>query len=242
VTAVLLDLDDTLFDQSQWLDGAWEATSLAAVPFDVEPTAFASELRAVCALGSWRGRIIDRALARLGREDVPVAPLLKAFLSYRAECLDPYPGVPAALAELGARHRLALITDGAPDGQRDKLRALGLQDAFDVVVLSDLLGRAHRKPSPRPFQTALSLLGVPRDAALMVGDRPDKDVLGATRAGLAAVRVRTGEHRLAPDDPPAWAVVDDLPSALPLIDARLRAAGGPCRASAAAGAAPRHWG
>ena len=237
-TAVLLDLDDTLFDQRQWLDGAWDAVAEAAVAFDLDPVRFADELRRVCALGSWRGRIIDRALAGLGRPDVPVAPLVSVFLGHRAERLEPFPGVRTALVELGARHRLALVTDGAPDGQRDKLRALGLQDAFDVVVLSDLLGREHRKPSPRPFQVALELLAVDASRALMVGDRPDKDVLGAVRAGLRVVRVRTGEHRLAPDDPEPWTTADDLPSAVPVIEAGLRAAAGPGRWTAALSAGP----
>jgi putative hydrolase of the HAD superfamily len=107
--------------------------------------------------------------------------------------------VPAALERLRARYRIGLVTDGDPGIQRAKLRALGLGDAFDVVVLSDELGRGYRKPHPAPFTAALFALGVAPREALFVGDRPDKDVAGAAAAGMACIRVLTGEYDGLPD-------------------------------------------
>jgi putative hydrolase of the HAD superfamily len=107
--------------------------------------------------------------------------------------------VPAALAALRARCPIGLVTDGDPGIQRVKLAALALSDAFDVVVLSDELGRRYRKPHPAPFRAALSALGAAPSAVLFVGDRPDKDVAGAASAGMACIRVLTGEYAGAPD-------------------------------------------
>ena len=127
------------------------------------------------------------------------------------------------------------MTDGDPLIQRSKLRALGFVDVFTVVVLSDELGREHRKPDPRPFAVALDRLAVAPADAVFVGDRPDKDVAGARAAGLAAVRVRTGEYAARPDEPAPWASVPDAVAACELLETALVPS-----AEGAVGGAPAH--
>jgi putative hydrolase of the HAD superfamily len=212
--AVLFDLDDTLFPQADWLDGAWTAVADAGRAQGVDAAAFEAALRAVAAQGSAKGHIIDRALGRVGRADVDVAPLVARFAAHAPAGLDPYPGVADALADLGRRTPLGLVTDGDPGIQRAKLAALGIEPLFTVVVLSDELGREHRKPSPVPFRAALDALGVAATDVVHVGDRPDKDVRGASAAGIRAVRVRTGEYGSVPDDPEPWASVTDAVAAI----------------------------
>ena len=51
------------------------------------------------------------------------------------------------------------------------------------------------KPAPAYFESALALMGVAPDRALMVGDDIENDVIGAQSAGIPAVLVRTGKFR-----------------------------------------------
>jgi len=229
IAAVLFDLDDTLYDQQRWLASAWTAVAAAAAPYGVDKEALRRALVAVAAGGSDRGHIIDRALARLQATDhVPLAPLLEAFRSSVPERLSPYPGVRQALRTLRDEVPVGLVTDGDVAIQRAKLRVLALDDAFDVVVLSDELGRERRKPHPAPFMAAVAALGSqPRDV-VHIGDRPDKDVGGAAAVGMRAIRVRTGEYAALPDDPQPWRTARDVPEAASIVLAfgvRARAAG-----------------
>jgi putative hydrolase of the HAD superfamily len=213
--AVLFDLDDTLFPQAAWLNGAWAAVAATAARFGVEENLFRATLLAVAAPGSDRGRIIDRALALLGLEnDVPVPPLVDAFHAHTPATLDPYPGVLDALAEAREIGGLAVVTDGYPPVQRAKLRSLGLEGAFDAIVISDEHGRVFRKPHPLPFLTAVTTLGVVAANAVVIGDRPGKDIAGAWAAGMRAIRVRQGEYAAEADEPPAWAATTDTPEAV----------------------------
>lgn len=221
IAAVLFDLDDTLYDQRQYLDGAWRAVAARAALDGVDRDRFETVLRELSAAGSDRGRIIDRALAQVGETAVPVPALVAAFRAHAPARLDPYPGVLDALDELHTRVPLGLISDGDPVIQRTKLGALGLARFFTSVVFSDELGRAHRKPDPLPFRVALTRLGVDAGDTVYVGDRPRKDVAGAVGAGLRAVRVRTGEWRDDPDDDRAWATVDTVTAAIALIQRAL---------------------
>jgi putative hydrolase of the HAD superfamily len=215
IRAVLLDLDDTLFPQSSWLDGAIEAVADAGATFGADRAALHSALCEIVEKGSDRGLVIDRALARCGCSHIPVPPLVDAFRMHAPRTLRCYPGVEDALVKLRARVPVAIVTDGDTAIQERKLRALGI--TADVVVFSDADGREHRKPDALPFRRALAALAVGPDEAVFVGDRPDKDILGALRIGMRAIRVSTGEYAAAPDCPQTWATVPAFARALGVI-------------------------
>lgn len=218
--AVTFDLDDTLYAQSSWLEGAWQDVAQAAqAAFDIPAEESFPRLMAVSAEGSARGGIIDSAFPDLDPDQLTV--LVSAFHQYRASELEPYAGAVAVLRRLRSRGvSTALITDGAPAGQHNKIDALGIRSLFDVITVSDEYGRAYRKPHELPFVETARALDVSSERILHIGDRWDKDVKGATGAGyLGAVRVHTGEYRHVPcpsgGDP--FPCVDDLASAGTLL-------------------------
>jgi putative hydrolase of the HAD superfamily len=217
VRAVLVDLDDTLYPQSAVLDAAWRAVADRGTRHGLDRTLLLAALRDDAARGSARGGILDRALEHVGGSARHVPDLLAAFRAAVPDRLTPYPGVRRALAALRCRVPIALVTDGDVDGQRRKVNALGLSAAFDVLVFSDRFGRAHRKPDPRPFREALRGLGVAAADAVMIGDRPDKDVAGAAGAGLRGIRVGTGEYAGRPDHPATWLRADTFAAAADLL-------------------------
>ena len=210
--AVTLDLDDTLFPQSSWLQGAWAAVADVGAGLGLDRAALHAALVAIAAEGSDRGQIIDRALSGSGGRQIHVPVLVEAFIAHAPTRLTPYPGAARALAQLHhAGLRIAVITDGNPRTQYAKLAALGLtadRRIVDLVVISDEIGgRQARKPSPVPFRHALTQLGVTAGQAVHIGDNAAKDVAGAASIGLRCIRVLTGEHAtrpVAPNCPRPW--------------------------------------
>jgi len=65
------------------------------------------------------------------------------------------------------------------------LAKFGIENYFDVVVLSDEVG--IRKPEPYIFQYALNKIGSYPEKSIFVGDSPYLDVLGAKASGLYSV-------------------------------------------------------
>jgi putative hydrolase of the HAD superfamily len=214
VHGVLVDLDDTLYPQAEFLDAAWQAVAECGVEFGLDRAAVLTALRRAAAAGSDRGGIIDRALASMRSPKIPVGAFLTAFRNACPRRLTPYPGVLEALVELRRRVPIALISDGDVPGQQRKLAALGLADAFDLLVFSDRWGREFRKPHPLPFQAALRGLAIPAELAVMIGDRPDKDITGALAANIRTIRVRTGEYSARPDHPATWLCADTFADAV----------------------------
>ncbi|RBY84298.1 HAD family hydrolase [Blastococcus sp. TF02A-26] len=219
--AVVVDLDDTLYPQADYLAGAAAAVGAAATGLGVDGAGVHAALVRELAAGSDAGGTIDRALLAAGvpARDLPalVPPLVAAFTRHEPDTLTPYPGVPEALAALAAAAPLGCLTDGNPVIQAAKVAATGLGPLLGEVLVTDTLGgRAARKPHPAGLLALADRLGVPADRVLVIGDRPGKDVAVAAAVGARAVRIRQGEYAHAPDEPRAEAVVDSFPAAAAL--------------------------
>ncbi len=128
------------------------------------------------------------ALAEFGVKDESLAQLLtETFQSHRRERHIVYPDVTPALKEFQQTHKLALVSNGAPDLQREKLEGSKLGPYFDIVAISGEVG--FGKPDPRIFTTVLERLGVSAEMAVMVGNSLKSDIAGAQQVGLKAVWV-----------------------------------------------------
>ncbi|MEX5214578.1 MAG: HAD-IA family hydrolase [Nitrospiraceae bacterium] len=68
------------------------------------------------------------------------------------------------------------------------LKGLGIADYFDTVTISSLARSA--KPAPGIFRLALEKHALDPEEALHIGDSLRDDVMGAQKAGLAAVLIR----------------------------------------------------
>ncbi|HMI31937.1 MAG TPA: HAD-IA family hydrolase, partial [Candidatus Limnocylindrales bacterium] len=112
--------------------------------------------------------------------------LTSAIVSYRRardSYLVLYPHVNLTLMEILKRGlKLAVVSDAPKLQAWMRLAQLQLQHLFDPVVAFEDTG--ERKPSPKPFERALDLLGVGPSETIMVGDWPDRDVVGASKLGI----------------------------------------------------------
>lgn len=100
------------------------------------------------------------------------------------------PGAREALARLGERYALAIVSDtGFVSGTaQDRLLAQdGVRDRFKATIYSMDIG--HAKPRPEPFHAALTALGVAPHEALHVGDIERTDIAGALGVGMRAIRL-----------------------------------------------------
>jgi putative hydrolase of the HAD superfamily len=212
VNAIVVDLDDTLYPQSQYLACAVRATSERARELGVEgfEPAFLNALEE----GSDKGGRIDAALLSLGTAPDRVKELVPDLVEAFTGCtpapgeLTFYPGAREALVRARDLGHVILVTDGAPRIQRAKMASLDVLDLVDTVVITDEFGgREFRKPDTRALATTLSELELEPGDCVFVGDRPGKDVEVARRLGLASVRVRTGEYAHVASEPaPTWEV------------------------------------
>lgn len=115
-----------------------------------------------------------------------------AYRRAREAALVAYPHVMMTLVQLVKRGiRLAVVSDAPGREAWLRLCYLNVHHLFDHVVTFEDTG--EHKPSPKPFRRALDLLQVKPEEALMIGDWPERDVVGAGQLGIKTVFARYGD-------------------------------------------------
>lgn len=169
------------------------------------------------------GRVDARAIAGGGLAALVrgLVPVLRAGGRSDRLWSRVLPGVVPALEALRA-HGLRLAVVSNSDGTiAGSLARLGLAHYFETILDSHLIG--CEKPDPRIFVEALARLGLERARVAHVGDLYHVDVIGARRAGIAAVLLDPYDDWRLADCP---RVVDLAALAARIHAARSRA--GPC--------------
>ncbi|MFB6142048.1 MAG: HAD family hydrolase [Halorientalis sp.] len=148
------------------------------------------------------------------------------FEAATAEAMEPEPHAPEtvrALADSGLH--VGVVSDIDTWEAQRMLDRFGIADSVASVTTSEAVGR--KKPDAAMFETAIEAAGVAPGRSLMVGDRYEHDMVGATRVGLqtvaydgtAAEAVADAEregHRVLDDDAVDYAV-EDLRDLLALV-------------------------
>lgn len=194
IDAVVFDLDGTICDYrrhgAEVLAGAFEGLGVEPV-FGIEDYyAVYEEYAGVADTVEEQREACFAALSESAGESTELGrKVARAFAADRDHRDVAFlEGAEDAIVALGQEFPLALVTNGAPGMQAQKLSALGLADVFEVVVHGG--HDAPAKPSPEPFHRALDPIGVEPDRAVHVGNSLKADVAGAKAAGLRAAWLR----------------------------------------------------
>jgi HAD superfamily hydrolase (TIGR01509 family) len=123
-----------------------------------------------------------------------------------AASLKPIPGALGALREIRRLADRVVIVSNASSQEaiEEALRIHGFLDHVDAVVTSRLVG--VRKPDPRIFIYALSLVDAKPGEAIHIGDRGYEDIWGAKNLGIKTIHIA----RNTPPSPIADYVANDI--------------------------------
>ena len=204
--AVLLDLDDTILDDSggalaSWRDavtvhadglGAHRLEAILDSIHEVRRWYWSDPERHRVGrldLGAATRQVVATALERVGAERPDVATAIASdYRARRDAALVPFADAVETVEWLRAQGcRLALLTNGAAQAQRAKVDRFGLARLFELVLIEGEVG--YGKPDPRIYRDALDGLGVSAAETWMVGDNLVWDVAEPQRLGIHAVWV-----------------------------------------------------
>jgi len=147
---------------------------------------FAGQSSDLTALRSWsmefRTALFDAVLREQGLPGDD-GSLAANFADARRSLQRLMPQAGETLSLLKNGFKIGLLTNGAPDLQREKISASGLAPVFDAIAVSGEHGIG--KPRPEIFHILLDSLRVPADASVMVGNSLARDIAGAQKAGIA---------------------------------------------------------
>lgn len=202
--ALLLDLDDTILEDSGNTARCWRDACLACRSElgDRDPAELHQQIERTRAwfwadperhrqgrldLDAAARTVVARALAESGPANANLAATIAAMYRQRREATaQPFPHAVETLRwlrEMGCR--LALVTNGRGTTQRDKVTRFSLEELFDAILIEGELG--FGKPDPRIYARALEGLAVAAGDAWMVGDNLECDVEQPQKMGLQGI-------------------------------------------------------
>ena len=176
IKGVIFDLDDTLFSEKEYIQSGYKAVSTYLG-------------------GGYKGRLwhffeegkpaIDELLKELNREEEK-AEVLKVYRFHKPN-IHLYPGVSEMIENLKTKGiKVGIITDGRPEGQRNKIEALGL-DIDDVIITDELGGTQFRKPCDIAFRILMTRWRLHPADIIYIGDNPAKDFQAPQQLGMRSI-------------------------------------------------------
>ncbi len=183
--AFIFDLDDTLYSEKEYVRSGYKKIASA---FPDIPNLEEKLLKAF----KEGKHAIDYVLENEGIQGEKAEKLKAEWLSiYRNQAPDIhlYKDALHVLNELKESGKyLGLITDGRPEGQRAKIKSLGIEPYFNKIIITDELGGPeYRKPCSRAFEEMQSAAGIPYKKMVYIGDNTQKDFFAPTRLGMGSI-------------------------------------------------------
>ncbi len=184
IRGVIFDLDDTLYSEKEYVRSGYKAVS------EYLGGNYEEKLWSFFESGK---PAIDELLHELGRESEKDA-VLNEYRSHKPT-IQLYDGVIDLIDQLKIKGiKVGIITDGRPEGQRNKIEALGLEDIVDDIIITDELGGIQfRKPCDIAFRIIQTKWRLPASEMIYVGDNPAKDFQAPRQLGIKSVWVNNDE-------------------------------------------------
>ena len=212
IKAIIFDLDNTLLDFVKMKQFAVKAaiTAMIEAGLDVDEEKAYKDIFDLYVEKGWENQQVfdDYLNQTVGKVSNKI--LAAGIVSYRRAreaTLLVYPNVNKTLIELIKMGiQLSVVSDAPSREAWMRLYYLNLHHVFDPVLTFDDTG--VRKPSPKAFEMALDILQAKPDEVLMIGDWPERDVVGAKQIGMKTIFARYGDTFGTVDSGADWDVND----------------------------------
>jgi putative hydrolase of the HAD superfamily len=197
IKGVIFDMGNTIYDKKVYIDGAFqEIIRHLSRTYYLNYRNTLSLFRRI-----WKVKtahyefLLDNLLTVLGLHSPQLMEFLLNVYYHHKSKIKPYPGVVRMLDALKKRYKLAILTDGNPVMQRNKIWMLGIEDKFDVIVYTAEYPEKCLKPDPFCYRMVIDKLGVKFSEVVYVADNPCEDFVGAKQMGILTIRVKQGEFK-----------------------------------------------
>ncbi|GAA0253697.1 HAD family hydrolase [Haladaptatus pallidirubidus] len=128
----------------------------------------------------------EKAVDEVTAESIPTDSWVPLFERIQRETLQPNVGAVETVKYLDEIDlHVGVVSDIDDKEAKLILDSFGVMQSFDSVTTSESVG--WTKPNPRMFEAALRKASVRPSNAVMIGDRYEHDMVGATEVGMCTV-------------------------------------------------------
>ncbi|MBD9050423.1 HAD family hydrolase [Ruminococcus sp.] len=185
VDGVVFDLDDTLYSEKNYVRSGYRKIAQNYPDIEnAEEKLWNSFLKGEKAID----KVFDEA--RLDEKEKK-----NALNIYREHMpvIELYTGVSEMLIRIKNKgKKIGIITDGRPDGQKNKIKALKL-DVDQVIITDELGGIQYRKPNKKAFELMQNRWKIAFNKMVYIGDNVTKDFIAPKELGMKVIYFKNAD-------------------------------------------------
>ncbi|AMW77976.1 haloacid dehalogenase [Acinetobacter sp. TGL-Y2] len=187
IHAVIFDLDQTLLDRESSLEKFldWQINFFQIVPQQKKKAFINRFMKLDCHGSVWKDSVYTQLIKEFSLTQ-SVDTLLRSYIEDFNQFATAFEGVELAIKTLYQQgYRLGLISNGRSPFQENNFKALGLNEFFSSVLVSEAIG--IRKPDPEIFNRSCLQLNTAPEHCVFIGDNEIADIQGAHKAGMKTI-------------------------------------------------------
>ena len=195
----VFDLDDTLYDEYQFVLGGFKSVAhWLSTSYGFQEKDIVSRLIYIYNRDG-RVHIFNKLLTELSIfTKINLSKCISKYRSHEPQ-LELYNSAKDLLKLL--TNQPYLVTDGNKLVQKSKIIALGLDKTFKKCFVTHNYGLKAAKPSLHCFEKIKLLEKCDYGKIIYVGDNPQKDFVGLNKVGCKTVRFLNGPHKFTKVNP-----------------------------------------
>ena len=191
IKAVIFDLDNTLYDQREYIKLLLKLISrIISQEYGLE-----SEKNYHWLIDHWIKKgpfykyYFDDVVTHFDLKKEEIRRFIDISQTFKPDTMQLYPEAEKVLSELKKKYRLFLLTDGNVLAQRNKIEALKISGFFEKIIFT---AEFKQKPHPSSYLEVLNSFSLNANEVACVGDNPLVDFCSPNELRMITIRIKKG--------------------------------------------------
>ncbi|EEU12630.1 YjjG family noncanonical pyrimidine nucleotidase [Anaerococcus vaginalis] len=194
IKAVLIDIDDTIFDFEKCSKNSFLKTlEKFNIKFKEEDFSYFNRVNDILWTKQKLGEINikevfikrDYLMGKYFNIDIEKGLFNDLFVKFLYDEIEMVDGIEDLLLYLSDKYKIFTASNGIFKMQENRLKKSNLDKYFDKIFVSDKIG--YEKPDKKFFQKIMDLTKFSNDDLIMIGDSIKSDIIGAKNSKIKSI-------------------------------------------------------
>lgn len=204
IKAVLIDIDDTIFDFEKCSKNSFLKTlEKFNLKFKEEDFSYFNKVNDILWTKQKLGEINikevfikrDYLMDKYFNLDIEKGLFNDLFVKFLYDEIEMVDGIEDLLLYLSDKYKIFTASNGIYKMQENRLKKSNLDKYFDEIFVSDKIG--YEKPDKKFFQKIMDLTKFSNDDLIMIGDSIKSDIIGAKNSKIKSIYFNKEDKKIS---------------------------------------------
>lgn len=207
IKAVLIDIDDTIFDFEKCSKNSFLKTlEKFNLKFKEEDFSYFIKVNDILWTKQKLGEINikevfikrDYLMGKYFNLDIEKGLFNDLFVKFLYDEIEMVDGIEDLLLYLSDKYKIFTASNGIYEMQENRLKKSNLDKYFDEIFVSEKIG--YEKPDKKFFQKIMDLTKFSNDDLIMIGDSIKSDIIGAKNSKIKSIYFNKEDKKISDEN------------------------------------------